>query len=208
MTPLEVWLSAVSALSFGLFALLGITVTRAPVLWRIDARAARLLGQATRTAACFTLSARAKPLFVLAVSSIVAVAALRADVTIALSLCAAQAVSQAMVEIFKNVFRRKRPDAWLVREELGFSYPSGHACTAAVFFGSWLIYVLLHAPHPAKTIAAAAIAIWIVGIDWSRVALGAHYPTDVLGGSLFGLGWLTLLWELLLHFGAAAAASQ
>jgi undecaprenyl-diphosphatase len=61
-----------------------------------------------------------------------------------------------------------------------YSFPSGHAMTAAAFG----VPVILAAP-------AAAIPLVLLGfalVSWSRIALGHHYLSDVLGGSLIGAG--------------------
>jgi undecaprenyl-diphosphatase len=178
-----------------------VCVERRP--WPIDAGARALLGQATPLAALFTFSGRAFALAALAIGAIVAIAALHGSFLVAIAVLTAQTCSQGVAEFAKRRFCRKRPDDWIFHEELGFSYPSGHASTAALFFGSWLVYAILAGGwHPGAVAAIAVLAVWIVGIDWSRVALGAHYPTDVAGGTLFGCGWLALVWGALLHFRA------
>jgi undecaprenyl-diphosphatase len=182
---------------------LGVFVTRSRALWPIDARARSLVGQATPVAALFTLSGRALALAAFAIAAVLAIAALHGSLVVAIAVCAAQSVSQAAAELAKRWFRRSRPDDWIFHHELGFSYPSGHAATAVLFVGSWLICVLAGSPISALTLACAALLfLWMAGIDWSRLALGAHYPVDVAGGTLYGAGWLSLLWALLLDFGA------
>jgi membrane-associated phospholipid phosphatase len=81
---------------------------------------------------------------------------------------------------FKEVIARPRPEA------ITMGFPSGHATAAAAFFGS-VIY--LAAPFPGaarvavRTLAVAVILL--VGV--SRVALGAHWPTDALAGIALGI---------------------
>ena len=149
-------------------------------------------------AALFTYSGRGAPLTVMGCVAIATCAVLRTDVFIAIGICVGQLCSQAVAHVAKTAFRRARPQDWLLRAELGFSYPSGHATTAAFFFGSWLVFVLL-APigQQPKAALAALLLAWIAGIGWSRVALGAHYPIDVAGGTLLGLSWLCLTWAVL-----------
>jgi membrane-associated phospholipid phosphatase len=48
-----------------------------------------------------------------------------------------------------------------------------------------------------KIALVALLAFWIAGIGWSRLALGAHYPTDVIGGTLFGVAWACATWAML-----------
>ncbi len=88
---------------------------------------------------------------------------------------------------FKELFRRPRPSHWIVTHETSFSYSSGHCTNSLVFYGFWA-YVALRSTLPAFPRVAIAAALLIVsgGIGWSRLALGAHYPTDVLGGYLLG----------------------
>jgi undecaprenyl-diphosphatase len=97
---------------------------------------------------------------------------------------------------FQRLFARPRRADWLIRHEHAFSYPSSHASISTAFYllaavlllrselGSWVRYLSF----------AILTATWI-GILWSRIALAAHYPTDVIGGVLLGL--------LLALFGAA-----
>lgn len=199
----DVELLIASVLCFAAFVALGYAVCRSSSLWPIDAGARRLVGQATPFAAFFTLCGRAFALTAFAIAAVVSIVALHGNLVVAAAILAAQASSQGLAELAKRRFARKRPDDWIFHQELGFSYPSGHASTAALFFGSWLIYAASSgAGHPAATAAIALSAVFAVGIDWSRLALGAHYPTDVAGGTLFGCGWLALVWAALLHFGA------
>jgi membrane-associated phospholipid phosphatase len=201
VTP-ERWLLLAGAFCFVAFGALGYAVRRSSVPWAIDARASALIGKATLVAALFTFSGRAFALAALAIAGVVAVVTLHLSLVVVAAILTAQVCSQGAAEFAKRRFRRERRDDWIFHHELGFSYPSGHASTAALFFGSWLIYAGFAGSWHGLAIAAVALlALWIAGIDWSRLALGAHYPTDVAGGTLFGLGWLSLLWAALLHFG-------
>lgn len=195
------WLLIASVLCFVAFLGLGYAVCRS-LPWPVDVRARALVGQATPLAALFTLSGRAFALAGFAIAAIVVIVALHGNLVVAAAILTAQACSQGIAELAKRRFARKRPDDWIFHQELGFSYPSGHASTAVLFFGSWLAYaVCAGGGHPAAVAAVALSAVFIAGIDWSRLALGAHYPTDVAGGTLFGAGFLALEWAALLHFG-------
>ena len=91
----------------------------------------------------------------------------------------------------KSVFGKVRPDLWQSAiTEVSFSYPSGHALGSTVLYGflaylfatrfpqfSWLIYLL------------AVALIGAVGL--SRLYLGVHWPTDIIGGYGIGFLWLT-----------------
>lgn len=55
--------------------------------------------------------------------------------------------------------------------------------------------VVLHSalPQTLKLPLAGLLMLWALGVDWSRLALGAHYFSDVFGGTLFGTAWLCAL---------------
>jgi membrane-associated phospholipid phosphatase len=183
-------LLAAAGLCALLFVALGIWVTHHP-LSRLDLLGAAVRGTNDPLAIVLTNSGYGVALSVLGIGTIAAAMALRVSVKIPLAILISQIVSQAVVNLIKGLFARPRPEAWLFRQEPGLSYPSGHATTAIVFYGAWLV-VLWNSPLPLPVRAGGVVvlAAWALGIGWSRVELGAHYPTDVIGGYLFGLGWL------------------
>ena len=78
-----------------------------------------------------------------------------------------------------------------------FSYPSGHSMLAPIIFGLGIIVWAAPWPSPGLRRAALVVAaLFALGIGFSRVYLGVHYPSDVLGGLLLGTAWsaLALLW--------------
>lgn len=189
---MTVRLIAASALCFLLFAILGRWVTSHSPL-RIDELGKITFAKNLPLAIALTDSGYGFVLSVIGGLSIVAALALHFPVRIPLVILASQLLSQFVVNLAKGFFARHRPDAWLYRHEPGYSYPSGHATTAVVFYGAWLLVVWsAPLPLPARVAGVALLAGWGAGIGWSRVALGAHYPSDVAGGFLFGMGWLCL----------------
>ncbi len=104
----------------------------------------------------------------------------------------------------KYLFARPRPDESLhmVMTET-FSFPSGHAMSSAVVYLS-LAGLLAKIQRQRKvkifTLAVALLLVFLIGI--SRIYLGVHYPTDVLGGWSVGLAWASF-WLLIDKFLAA-----
>ncbi len=71
----------------------------------------------------------------------------------------------------------------------GFSYPSGHALAASLFYGSLLVLVCMgSSPARTKWAWGLILLLWIWLMMYTRVYLGVHYPSDVLGGVFDGHG--------------------
>lgn len=89
--------------------------------------------------------------------------------------------------IMKSIFIRVRPLKYFLIEQGGYSFPSGHAMVSMTFYTT-MIYLILKSKSRKKT----KRILWIVNfivislIGFSRVYLGVHWPTDVLGGYLSG----------------------
>ena len=102
----------------------------------------------------------------------------------------------------KHLVHRARPDAGdALRTLATFSYPSGHAAAVTVFGGCLMLLLAERGSLRSRCAARGAIAIWIVLVMSSRVYLGAHYPSDVLGGVLEGVAWVLLVTAALEHWG-------
>lgn len=90
----------------------------------------------------------------------------------------------------KAFFARARPEGSLTATG-GFSFPSGHSFGAMVFFG-FLAYLARRETERTElrlaAIALGGLLILLIGV--SRVYLGVHWLTDVLGGFLAGFAWL------------------
>lgn len=97
--------------------------------------------------------------------------------------------------ILKYLFDRPRPDSiYQMIETYGAAFPSAHSLYAAVL--SCLIMFIFYKHKHARLITFFA-CLWAVGMGFSRVYLGAHYPTDVIAGWSIALIWVAWLW---LHF--------
>ena len=74
-----------------------------------------------------------------------------------------------------------------------FSFPSGHATTSAAIYG-FLAILLARDARPAwQAVIAATAALVVALISFSRLYLGAHWFSDVIGGVAFGTAWIALL---------------
>jgi membrane-associated phospholipid phosphatase len=96
----------------------------------------------------------------------------------------------------KVLISRHRPDASIVLGAVnhGFSFPSGHSLSSAVFF--LLLAGLLwytDVSRAVKLAGTAAAIVLTIGIGLSRVYLGYHWATDVLAGWTIALTWLCLI---------------
>jgi undecaprenyl-diphosphatase len=74
----------------------------------------------------------------------------------------------------------------------GLSFPSGHAMAVAVNYGALLLVYLPALARRWKRVATIVAMTIVVAVGVSRLVLGVHYVTDVLGGWLLGLAWLAL----------------
>lgn len=95
----------------------------------------------------------------------------------------------------KLIFQRERPVTGYVEEMLihSYSFPSGHSAGSMVIYGL-LAYLALHSlPQPWGIIVAILLAVLILSIGISRIYLGAHFASDVLGGWLIGAIGLALI---------------
>jgi undecaprenyl-diphosphatase len=96
--------------------------------------------------------------------------------------------------IFKSFFRRKRPDLWASsKRPMDYSYPSGHSMSAISFYGLLAAILTHYLTIPFGITAPLAIGLTL-GVGFSRLYLGVHWPTDVLSGWVAGGIWLGACW--------------
>lgn len=108
---------------------------------------------------------------------------------------AAAAGGKGVDLLLKNTVHRSRPQyaaAYLTGDS--YSFPSGHAMNATICY-LFLAYILVARSNDSTRVRriafTTAVAI-IVVVALSRVYLGKHYPSDVIGGIAAGLAWLSL----------------
>lgn len=91
-------------------------------------------------------------------------------------------------DLFQNDFGRVRPQPMFYKQETSGSYPSSHAAIAVGFYALWgLMLYLSNLPRAVRTGGAALLVLFALAICWSRLALGAHYVTDLIGGALLAV---------------------
>jgi membrane-associated phospholipid phosphatase len=105
----------------------------------------------------------------------------------ALTISTALIGSVIINTILKLIFARPRPEVFPpLTVEHSYSFPSGHTSTAIAFYG--LLAVLLwRAHHRGWALLSGG---WVLAVAFSRVYLGVHYPSDVLGSLTLGVVWL------------------
>ncbi len=158
----------------------------------LDRAGAHLRGRGVRLAAVFTALGRWWTLAPLIAAGFLFAAASHESLRPVGWLALSQVASQAAAGLLKLRLRRPRPSDPLLTREPDWSYPSGHATTAVVFFiGGAIVFAGdVGVPEASRAVLTVVLIACAAGIAWSRLVLRAHYATDVTGGLLFGTGWL------------------
>jgi membrane-associated phospholipid phosphatase len=92
--------------------------------------------------------------------------------------------------ILKQLFARTRPQLWERIVDVDFySFPSGHAMMSMVIYSLLSYFFASHFPRWRVGFFSLAIML-IAAVGLSRLYLGVHWPTDIIGGYMAGLVWV------------------
>ena len=92
----------------------------------------------------------------------------------------------------KHLFSRPRPEGIALIAQGGFSYPSGHSAISVLFYGT-IIYLLMKSDIKYKKVYITLLTIMAVIIPLTRIYLGVHYLSDVIGGVSLGFSILSII---------------
>ena len=111
-------------------------------------------------------------------------------------------VETCLNKVIKTIIERSRPEDVLhLINQSGYAFPSGHSAASMAVYGMLLFLVLTHMENKKTARWLSALMIFlIVFIGFSRIYLGVHYPTDVLGGWMEGLALLGIAAMILARF--------
>lgn len=109
-------------------------------------------------------------------------------------ILASFAVMGVLSTALKYVYQRPRPSIeWLV-DTPGYSFPSWHAASTLMVAGVMVILVQQHMkPSPMKRLVQVGLIVLAMLVGISRIYVGVHYPTDIIGGWLLATTLLHLL---------------
>ncbi len=194
-----------SAFAAALFCLLGVAVEANRVAGFDEA-----LRMATHSVASPLLTSLAQKvtllgtLGALALFGIVALAVLvharRRAAAIFMTVTMAGAL--ALENGLKFSFQRVRPPPFFGSEPVTYSFPSGHALFSLCFYGGLAIVATCPITSAMlKTGVWFATALLVLAIGATRIYLGVHYPSDVLGGYLVAIAWIAFVLFAARHLG-------
>jgi len=179
------------------FAFLVIQVTQEGVITRFDISFAQAVndavwGSRALVGLALVVSFLGSPAWFYGVIGVAAIYFWRrGDRDVVLFLVGTNAFGGLIDTLVKSAIDRPRPQLeHPVAEALGMSFPSGHAMATTVGYGSLLVCFLLMIPSGWRKWVVAAYLVAIVLVATSRVVLGVHYVSDVVGGFVLGCAWL------------------
>ncbi|MBI2710804.1 MAG: phosphatase PAP2 family protein [Actinobacteria bacterium] len=162
-------------------------------LWLARWLHGRVVGRPVAVDALQVLSFLGKPIFLAGVVVVVGAWLVRQHSWRLITFLVVTAIGGGIVDsVMKVVVARPRPRFDKpVASAIGKSFPSGHAMSSTIVYGSVLLILLPVVAQSRRRPLLAGTALLLVLIGLSRLALGVHYLTDVAGGWLLGAAWLS-----------------
>lgn len=205
----------VAGIAFTAFVVLGVALLAFPAWVRVDMAVSEAIRsiQIPGLRAFCTYATRLGDFWpmVLLTCAAAALLFLRGKRTSAATLVLAVLSGSAFGAALKLLFARARPALEVARIPLPetYSFPSGHALTSLLFFGTLAFLVLLHEKRLRRAIVVAVLcAIAALTIALARVYLGVHYLGDVVGSWLLGAGWLSVVVLVSARWGAGSPEGE
>ena len=112
---------------------------------------------------------------------------------IGISILSNLAIVTVLNQLIKRIFQRPRPTEYRIIEETGYSFPSGHSMVSMAFYGYFIYLIYKYVKNKyVKWISISLLSLLICAIGISRIYLGVHYTSDVLGGFLISISYLII----------------
>lgn len=112
---------------------------------------------------------------------------------IGISILSNLVIITGLNQLFKRILQRARPTEYRIIQETGYSFPSGHSMISMAFYGYLIYLIYKHVKNKyIKWISISLLSILICLIGISRIYLGVHYTSDVLGGFLISISYLVI----------------
>ena len=112
---------------------------------------------------------------------------------IGVSIISNLAIITVLNQLLKRIVQRPRPTEFRIVEESGYSFPSGHSMVSMAFYGYLIYLIYKHVKNKyLKWISIILLSILICFIGISRIYLGVHYTSDVLGGFFISISYLII----------------
>ena len=101
-------------------------------------------------------------------------------------------------QLLKRIIQRQRPEGYRLITENGYSFPSGHSMVSMAFYG-FIIYLIwkLVKNKKIKYLETGILGIFIFLIGFSRIYLGVHYASDVVGGFAISIAYLIMFTNII-----------
>ena len=112
---------------------------------------------------------------------------------IGISILSNLAIVTVLNQLIKRILQRPRPTEYRIIEETGYSFPSGHSMVSMAFYGYFIYLIYKYVKNKyVKWISIILLSLLICLIGISRIYLGVHYTSDVLGGFLISISYLVI----------------